>query len=954
MSKGRWRASGVAFVIAMAGSATAHADGIRLGPVETLCADAPGAETGDVALVNVTVVQASAPGFVTAHNQDTNPYGVSSVNTLGDDAIPNLTATVVTDDSEICITSSLSMSSHVVLDLVGMIDGAAFRPESGGARRLLDTRRTAGRVPLAPDASVCVSVPGANAGDVAFVNATVTEPDGLGYLTVHDSSNANPTATSSLNFARGDTRANLTMTVLSADGRVCATASTWSSTHVILDVVGILDGDQFEPVGLAPFRVLDSRRPTGPTGGAPIAATASVCVTTPGAGAGDGVIANVAITEPDGIGYATVHRPGAAPKATSTHNFAAGQTIANLTATAVAAAGQICVTPSDLSAAHVVIDLMGSISADVFSAPDTGATRLLDTRLVRELPGRYGPAALRFASCDELLDHLKTARLAELDRYETLFGDGGFLPLPQTNGNPPASVPDFSTTNTQVAAVDEGDVVETDGRYLYDATQRDGTDGEIRIIDIAAARQVASIPLVGPYPEIILHDGRILATTRGADFDFTQTNVTKIDVSDPQNPVVLDRYGLDGTRRTMRSVDGNVHTVLRSDRTPDGYDYWWGADIEASRAAVESSTIEDWLPRVFPILPDNTYGEPELAADCTDFGLPNVDAGTGFTWVAQDDLMSGPGLDHATGVIADAGQVEVMASVRNLYVAVTSYVGWDGGFLPGEQITGIHLFEMNGSKPTAYRASTELPGRLLNQFAMGEFGGVLRVAVTDGWWDSSESAVFALRPVGSTFERMSVVSGLGFGEQIFAVRHLGDISYVVTFRQTDPLYVVDFTDPLRPRVAGELKIPGFSDYLHPVADGLLVGVGQDADPTGATLGAQVSLFDVRDSSAPRQIDTEFVGGWNRLFDHREFLFWPPSGAIAFPARYDDGTETMSVTRLDDRRLRTVGAVPICNPQRSVVVGDELIVVGGRSIVFTDLRTLAVRAALGTCVAAPGS
>ena len=127
------------------------------------------------------------------------------------------------------------------------------------------------------------------------------------------------------------------------------------------------------------------------------------------------------------------------------------------------------------------------------------------------------------------------------------------------------------------------------------------------------------------------------------------------------------------------------------------------------------------------------------------------------------------------------------------------------------------------------------------------------------------------------------VGGLGKTEQIRAVRFLGDTGYVVTFRQTDPLYVIDLTDPANPVLDGELKIPGYSAYLHPVGDGLLLGVGQDATDSGQTLGTQLSLFDVSDPTNPQQIDTLAIGGSSEVeWDHKAFLYWPEDGTIVLP------------------------------------------------------------------------
>ena len=143
-----------------------------------------------------------------------------------------------------------------------------------------------------------------------------------------------------------------------------------------------------------------------------------------------------------------------------------------------------------------------------------------------------------------------------------------------------------------------------------------------------------------------------------------------------------------------------------------------------------------------------------------------------------------------------------------------------------------------------------MPGTLLNQFSLSEDKGVLRAATTIGFGAEAESKVTTLTAGDRRLVQRGQVGGLGRGERIYAVRFIGDVGYVVTFRETDPLYTVDLCDPPGPRVRGELKIPGYSAYLHPVADDLLLGVGQEATEDGRVQGLQFSLFDVSDLARP--------------------------------------------------------------------------------------------------------
>ena len=226
------------------------------------------------------------------------------------------------------------------------------------------------------------------------------------------------------------------------------------------------------------------------------------------------------------------------------------------------------------------------------------------------------------------------------------------------------------------------------------------------------------------------------------------------------------------------------------------------------------------------------------------------------------------------------------ASPNVIYLATQQWQDWNAvpEFRRDDVVemvtTTIHRFDATDPLSVEYTGSGEVAGWLYSQWAMSEHDGVLRVASTtqSPFWGfrqaSSQSLVTVLEPREGSLEAIGVVSGLGIDEQIYAVRFVGDAGYVVTFRQTDPLYVIDLSEPSAPRVAGELKIPGYSAYLHPIGDSLLVGVGQDADLNGQVKGTQVAVFDVSDPFNPRQVDKlTLPGAYSQAeWDHHAFLY----------------------------------------------------------------------------------
>jgi hypothetical protein len=214
-----------------------------------------------------------------------------------------------------------------------------------------------------------------------------------------------------------------------------------------------------------------------------------------------------------------------------------------------------------------------------------------------------------------------------------------------------------------------------------------------------------------------------------------------------------------------------------------------------------------------------------------------------------------------------------------------------------QQSTELYKFDTSKPGRPRYVASGAVPGWLVNRYALGDWNGDLRVATTTGrMWDPRQptsSAVYVLRQQGRTLGELGRVGGLGKGEKIYAVRFVGPVGYVVTFRQTDPLYTVDLRDPVHPMVDGQLNLTGYSAYLHPAGATTLIGIGQAATSTGRVQGTQVSLFDVRDPAAPTRLDQYHLqyGHSEAEFDPHAFLYWPTTGLLVIPVTAPTGIGT---------------------------------------------------------------
>ncbi|MDH3607445.1 MAG: beta-propeller domain-containing protein, partial [Acidimicrobiia bacterium] len=332
--------------------------------------------------------------------------------------------------------------------------------------------------------------------------------------------------------------------------------------------------------------------------------------------------------------------------------------------------------------------------------------------------------------------------------------------------------------------------------------------------------------------------------------------------------------------------------------------------------------------------------------------------------VVTVDLSEGL-VPNGVGVLAEGDTV--YASSDSLYVASRQWVDWNelseteiDARVSGE-FTEIHKFDISDPDTTTYRATGKVEGYLLNQFSLSEHDGYLRVATTDQapWWGrgdrSSESFVRVLEEKDGVLEIVGSVGGLGKGEQIYSVRFMGEVGYVVTFRQTDPLYTIDLSDPANPAVVGELKILGYSAYLHPLSEGLLLGVGQDATEEGRTTGTQVSVFDVSDPANPIRIDQYTMKGAHSEveWDHRAFLYWEPTATAVIPVQrwgWDErsGKDDYFVgaigLELDtDRGIQEVGTISHSGEwngqiRRSIVVGDTVFTISDLGIAGADLTT----------------
>ena len=612
-----------------------------------------------------------------------------------------------------------------------------------------------------------------------------------------------------------------------------------------------------------------------------------------------------------------------------------------------------------------------------------------------------------FSSCTSLLGYARHHGVRAIDQQ--FAGGGGGRPLPATGGPAPApSQPeqtsggsdgaaptpqaapapaagdrtggtDFSTTNVQEEGVDEPDVVKTDGDYIYAVSYQ-----QLHVIDVREGEPkiLGSLALEGYGHQLLLRKNKLLvigdappeatpSRTTIAPYYGGTTLIQEVSVGDPAKPAVLRSLRAEGSHVSSRLTGGTARVVISAPPRafeippapgPETYEQY----IARRRSAVANARLSSWLPRGTLRSKSGKRTDRALVG-CRRVRRPANFAGLDVLTVLTIDVDKGLPAVDSDALMTDGETV--YGSTKALYVATQRYADQfnaDGG-PPNQTFTAIHKFDTSDPGRTDYVASGEVPGYLLSQWSLSEHNDVLRVASTTRppWWGGaqtqSESHVTTLRAIGGRLATLGRVSGLGKGERIYAVRMIGDLGYVVTFRQVDPLYTIDLHNAAEPKVLGELKILGYSAYLHPVGDGLLLGVGQDASEEGRRLGAQLSLFDVSNPAKPVRLHQHQLGQWSSTeaeYDHHAFLYWNPtqlavlpvqaynkdpfSGAIGFRIDKRDGiTEVGRVTHDDPANPRRY----IPGVSRAVVVGNRLFTLSDLGLMTSSLDRLARQAFL---------
>lgn len=598
-------------------------------------------------------------------------------------------------------------------------------------------------------------------------------------------------------------------------------------------------------------------------------------------------------------------------------------------------------------------------------------------------PGKTRVELIQYESCAELESDLEARAIEELEVIlsQGYYGGGavddgaeGGAGAPGEGGDGDSGGgrnegSDYSGTNNQEDGVDEADLVKTDGDRIFlvdgnglhvfavpefgqlvarSVTPIEGQPQQLLLDRERGRAAVFSMVYVDQLPEAHPMRNRVGRTNDVDSSWFWRTaalsKLTLLDLGDPDQPALLREIWLEGWYQTARRTDSSVRMVVNGHISIPGLDHYWQfaydengspRDPEIVKALVSAiihgADLEELIPRAYVRTPDGALSVRSLAGDaCRSFYRPTDSAGRATTSIVSLDLAAAdPTIDADTVV---SNWATVYASQERLYLAEGAWDWWwpvaelDAGelFTPA---SNIHAFDVSQAGTAAYVGSGRIDGTVINQFALDEQDGLLRVAATTTPWrvwsrDGGEQApppppeshVYVLEEQDGALVTVGHLGGIEPGESIFSARFEGDKGYVVTFQQTDPLFTIDLSDPRSPELAGELEVFGFSTYLHPIEGDRLLAIGVSGDENGATWRTQVSMFDAADFSAPALLDREELVtegyGWSEAqYEHKAFNYFPAKGLLAVPLTgygetFADGVYTYEVS--STLELITVG------------------------------------------------
>lgn len=514
---------------------------------------------------------------------------------------------------------------------------------------------------------------------------------------------------------------------------------------------------------------------------------------------------------------------------------------------------------------------------------------------------------------------------------------------------------DVSETNTQVANVDEADIVKTDGEYIYYIVQNNLIIVKAKNLEIVKEinfKSDSSNKTIN-VREMFLYDNKLVVISNkmdGTGSNFTSeyksmcydvtfigktyTVATVYDITDKTDVKIVREVEVEGNYLSARMIEDNVYLAANK------YLYLYNTKWEEMN--------ED---EIRPYFKDTATSTDYKCINYKDMYYSPESEETNYLNIVGFSVKNNR--DANVRTILGSGD-DIYMSEENLYVANCVY---DFNNKASKDKTKIYKFELNRTNIKCV-ATGEVDGTIINQFAMDEKDGYFRIATTlnSAITQNKYNNVYVLN---NELKTVGKLENLAKGERIYSVRFMGNRVYMVTFKQVDPLFVIDLANPTNPKVLGELKIPGFSEYLHPYDETHIIGFGKDTKETstGATItGMKMALFDVSNPNEPKQMYTIKVGdkySYSELsYNHKAFLFSKEKNIIAFPISknesynmYFRGAVVYGLTL--DKGFELRGEIEndpanvnyTNNVDRIIYIGNTLYTVSSQLIKAVDMSTM---------------
>lgn len=559
------------------------------------------------------------------------------------------------------------------------------------------------------------------------------------------------------------------------------------------------------------------------------------------------------------------------------------------------------------------------------------------------LSGGKHPHLATFASCTALREKIRKTAQEHVALQEQALGVS--LAAPQAAGAPEAQ--DYTRTNVQVEGVDEADIVKTDGTYLYLLSK-----DQLRILRATPPQDTALLATVSFHddtPQELFLDGNMVAVfgqrsftppepeplpkplppviegqrsgsasggsgvsapavalpDRGTPAIYPEYSslmfIELYDVSDKTKPNLVRTVEFRASYLTSRKINDMMYVVVQS--APEVMPFVEGQQESEANKTDDAQLVPQYREAAGAIDAKAAFAP---VVSCSSIAYPPVLVDGQYLTVLGLSMRD-PGSDVFKKVLLGAGST-VYASAQNLYVAGVDYGYFAGsprplGIMPAMPIrqsvteeTIVHSFSL-GRDAITYRGEGKVPGQVLNQFSMDEDKGYFRIATTmqPQWVGPEETqqkqSTNAVYILDGQLKRVGAVEDLAPGETIYSARFMGERAYLVTFKKTDPFFVLDLSDPQNPGLLGKLKVPGFSDYLHPYDATHIIGVGKNAEDAPESdfawyQGMKLALFDVSNPEDPKELFTTDIGDRGTdspaLHDHKAFLFDPSRNLLVLP------------------------------------------------------------------------